>query len=67
MKRLHVIKPLLIALEATGAYQQHVFRALRAAGLPAVIVKPGSVRDFIRSMGRQAKTDKIDALMMWVR
>ena len=64
VKRLHAIKPLRIALEATGAYEQRVFRALRAAGLPAVIVKPGSVRDFIRSMGRQAKTDKIDALMI---
>ena len=29
-----------------------------------MIVKPGSVKSFIRSMGRQAKTDKIDALMI---
>ena len=35
MKRLHAIKPLLIALEAMGAYEQRVFRALRSAGLPA--------------------------------
>ena len=60
VKRLQAIKPALIALEATGAYEQRVFRALREAGLPAVIVKPGSVKNFIRSMGRQAKTDKID-------
>lgn len=64
VKRLQAINPVRIALEATGAYEQRVFRALREAGLPAVIVKPGSVREFIRSMGRQAKTDKIDALMI---
>ena len=30
-------------MEATGGYEQHVFRALRAAGLPAVIVQPLNV------------------------
>src|SRR5690606_8176697 len=64
VKRLKAMSPNRIALEATGGYEQRVFRALREAGLPAVIVNPGSVREFARSMGRLAKTDRIDALVL---
>jgi transposase len=64
VKRLQDIGPQKIALEATGGYEQRVFRALREAGLPAVIIKPISAREFAKAMGRQAKTDKIDALVL---
>lgn len=64
VERLKAITPQKIALEATGGYEQRVFRALREAGLPAVIVKPVSVREFARAMGRHAKTDQIDALVL---
>jgi transposase len=64
VQRLRAMTPQRIALEATGGYEQQVFRALRAAGLPAVIVQPALVRDFAKSMGRKAKTDRIDALVL---
>jgi transposase len=62
VRRLASMNPYRIALEATGGYEQRAFRALRAAGLPAVIVAPASVRNFAKAMGRKAKTDRIDAL-----
>ena len=37
---------------------------LRQAGLPAHIINPRQVRDFARSSGRLAKTDKIDAAIL---
>jgi len=37
---------------------------LRQAGLPAHIINPRQVRDFARSSGRLAKTDKIDAAVL---
>jgi transposase len=64
VRRIKALNPERIALEATGGYEQRVFKALREAGLPAVIVNPGNVREFAKAMGRLAKTDRIDALML---
>ncbi len=64
VRKLQALSPHRIALEATGGYEQAIFRALRGAGLPAVIVQPLSVREFARAMGKRAKTDPIDALMI---
>ena len=38
--------------------------ALAAAGLPVVVVNPRQVRDFARSTGQLAKTDRIDARLL---
>jgi transposase len=62
--RLQAMQPDRVAMEATGGYEQRVFRALREAGLPAVIVQPLNVREFARAMGKNAKTDRIDAFMI---
>ena len=64
VRRLQAMQPDRIAMEATGGYEQRVFRALREAGLPAVIVQPLNVREFAKAMGKRAKTDPIDALMI---
>lgn len=64
VKRLHSLEPDRIVMEATGGYEQRVFLALRTAGLPAVIVPPKAVRAFAEGIGRQAKTDRIDALVL---
>ena len=50
-----------IVLESTGGYERRLVAALRAAGLPVVVVNPRHVRDFARSKGQLAKTDQIDA------
>jgi transposase len=52
----------LIVLEGTGGYEVAALAALTAAGLPARVVNPTHVRNFARSLGQLAKTDKLDAL-----
>ena len=54
----------LIVLEATGGYELRAVSALANASLPVVVVNPRQVRDFARSTGQLAKTDRIDARMI---
>ena len=54
----------LIVLEASGAYEAACAAALAAAKLPVIVVNPRQVRDFARAIGRLAKTDRIDALVL---
>jgi transposase len=54
----------IVAMEATGKLEIKAALALEAAGLPVAVVNPRQVRDFARSMGRLAKTDRLDALMI---
>jgi transposase len=56
--------PALIVLEATGGLQDRAAAALAAAGLPLAVVNPRQVRDFARSLGRLAKTDRLDAAIL---
>lgn len=58
------LAPRLIVLEATGGWELSVTASLAAAGLPVAIVNPRQVRDFAKSLGRLAKTDQIDALIL---
>lgn len=53
-----------VILEATGGYERLAARILAASGVPVVIVNPRQVRDFARSTGELAKTDRIDAQML---
>ena len=53
-----------IVLEATGGYESLLAAALYAAGLPVVVVNPRWVRDYARSVGQLAKTDRIDARLL---
>jgi transposase len=61
---LQATPPTLIVLEATGAYHRSVTSALVAAGLPVAVVNPRQVRDFARSTGQLAKTDRLDATLL---
>ena len=58
------LRPALIVLEATGGLERSVSSALRAAGLPAVVVNPRQVRDFAKALGQLAKTDRLDARVL---
>lgn len=51
----------LVCFEATGGYEMPLYVALSEAGIPVVPVNPRQIRDFARSMGRLAKTDRLDA------
>lgn len=63
-RRLRDATPALIVLEATGGFENATAAALSHAALPVVIVNPRQVRDFARSTGQLAKTDRIDARML---
>jgi transposase len=52
------------AMEASGGYEREWAKALREAGVEALIVDPKRVRNFARSAGRLAKSDPIDAEMI---
>lgn len=58
---LKPLKPSLVVLEATGGYEREAMLMLAAVDLPVVVVNPRHVRDFARSTGQLAKTDRIDA------
>jgi transposase len=51
----------LVVLEATGALERRLARALATAALPFHIANPRQVRDFARAMNQLNKTDKADA------
>src|SRR5574339_10979 len=51
----------LVVVEATGGYERGLVCALQAAGITVARVNPRQARDFAKSMGVLAKTDRIDA------
>ena len=61
VERLRALHPVLVALEATGGYETVVASALAAAHLPLAVINPRQIRDFARSTGKLAKTDRLDA------
>jgi transposase len=61
VERLEALAPNLVVLEATGGFEITVAATLAAAHLPLAVVNPRQIRDFARSMGRLAKTDRLDA------
>ena len=58
------LTPQLIVLESTGGYELDLAVALTEASLPAAVVNPRQVRNFGRAVGRLAKTDQIDAILL---
>jgi transposase len=60
--RMHTVE--LVAMEATGGYEQRAFAQLSEQELPVTILNPRAVRQFAQSMGRLEKTDGIDAAMI---
>lgn len=64
VQRLSDLRPTLIVLEATGGFELRLVAELAHARLPVVVVNPRRVRDFARSTGQLAKTDKLDAKVL---
>jgi transposase len=60
--RTHQVE--LVAMEATGGYEQQAFAQLSGQGLAVAILNPRAVRQFAQSMGSLEKTDRIDAGMI---
>lgn len=64
VERLLQFRPALIVIESTGGLEAPLMLELSRAGLPFARVHPGRVRDFARSIGLLAKTDKLDARLL---
>lgn len=64
MARLGQVAPRVVAVEATGGFEQVVVASLAAAGMPVVVVNPAQVRAFAAALGKRAKTDPIDAAVI---
>lgn len=58
------LAPATLVLEPTGGYERAVTAVLAAAGLPVVVVNARQIRDFARSTGQLAKTDRLDAAVL---
>lgn len=54
----------LVVLEATGGLEVPLVASLGAAGIAVAVVNPRQVRDFARSLGKLAKTDRLDARVL---
>lgn len=53
-----------IGLEPSGGHERPLVRALRVAGLPVRLVNPYRLRQYARALGKLAKNDVADALML---
>jgi transposase len=57
-------QPVLVVLEPTGGYEMALVAAVVEAKIPIAVVNARQIRDFAKSRGKLAKTDRIDAKML---
>ncbi|MEM8564339.1 MAG: IS110 family transposase [Pseudomonadota bacterium] len=62
VKAIRKFKPDRITIESTGRLEFHFVQAAHQAKLPVAVCNPRNARDFAKSIGRTAKTDKLDAM-----
>lgn len=63
-RELARLGPERIVVEATGGYELALVEALVGVAAPLVVMNPKRVRDFAKSQGFLAKTDRIDAYVL---
>ncbi|MCE3044438.1 IS110 family transposase [Legionella sp. 16cNR16C] len=56
----------LIVLEASGGYERVAARVFKKLGYDVAVVNAKRVRDFAKAQGTLAKTDTIDARVIWL-
>lgn len=64
MARVAGMEAQLIAVEATGGYEQMLVQSLLLSGQPVAVVNPTRVRALSKATGKLAKTDVIDARLI---
>lgn len=64
VERLGQLNPRLVVVESTGGLESHLVRELYLAKVPVALVNPSRVREFAKSAGLLAKTDKLDAHLL---
>jgi transposase len=63
-EKLVALNPAIVAIEATGGFEEIAAASLAGAGLPLVVVNPAQIRAFAKAIGQRAKTDPIDAAVI---
>ncbi|MEM1145563.1 MAG: IS110 family transposase [Pseudomonadota bacterium] len=61
-KAIRAFSPERVTIESTGRLEFNFVDAAHRARLPVAVCNPGKARDFAKSIGRTAKTDKLDAM-----
>jgi transposase len=61
---LHRAQVDLVVIEASGGYEVAAAAALQAEGFAVAVLNPRQTRDFAKSMGVLAKTDRVDARVL---
>jgi transposase len=64
LSRLATLQPALVVVESTGGLEWPLVSELAAQRIPVALVNPGRVREFAKSLGLLAKTDKLDAHLL---
>ena len=62
INQIRALKPTRILIESTGRLEMDFVCAAHKFDLPIVICNPAQIRNFAKSSGRIAKTDKLDAM-----
>jgi transposase len=63
LARIAPLRPQAVVIEASGGPEDLVVSELCAAQVAVAVVNPRQVREFAHSLGRLAKTDRLDALV----
>lgn len=63
-KKIPLPKNSLVAVEATGGYESDAVFFLQKKGFAVAVTNPRQVRNFGKALGKLAKTDKIDAIII---
>ncbi len=63
-RRLVLLSPKLVAVEATGKWHRPLCRSLYASQIAVAVTDPYRVRMFAKAQGILAKTDKLDARVL---
>jgi transposase len=64
LTRMLQVRPQAVVIEASGGPEDLLVGELCAAQVPVAVVNPRQVREFARSLGQLAKTDRLDALVL---
>jgi len=62
--RLGAMKVEVVTVEATGGFEGVVAASLGAAHIPVAVINPAQIRAYAQAIGRRAKTDRIDAMVI---
>ncbi len=54
----------VLAVEASGGFEQALLGAAHTAGLRCYLLNPADVRHYARAVGLRSKTDRVDALVL---